>query len=31
LIFYMTIDGGIDVIRILHAARDSRAVLDEGE
>jgi toxin ParE1/3/4 len=29
LIFYRPIDGGIDVIRVLHAARDIKAILAE--
>jgi toxin ParE1/3/4 len=29
LIFYLTIEGGIEVIRILHAARDIRAILED--
>ena len=29
LIFYRPIDGGIDVIRVLHAARNIRALLEE--
>ncbi|AGA27526.1 type II toxin-antitoxin system RelE/ParE family toxin [Singulisphaera acidiphila] len=31
LIFYRPIDGGIDVIRVLHAARDVAALFDELE
>jgi len=31
LIFYRPIDGGIDVIRVLHAARNIAAILDEEE
>ena len=29
LIFYVPIEGGIDVIRVLHAARNIQAILDE--
>ncbi len=31
LIFYLPIPGGIDVIRVLHAARDIRAILEADE
>jgi toxin ParE1/3/4 len=31
LIFYRPIPGGIDVIRVLHAARDIRDILEAGE
>jgi toxin ParE1/3/4 len=31
LIFYRPIAGGIDVIRVLHAARDTRAILEAEE
>ncbi len=31
LIFYLPIDGGIDVIRVLHAARDIGAIMEEEE
>jgi len=31
LIFYRPIDGGIDVIRVLHAARDIATILEEPE
>src|SRR5262249_26257584 len=31
LIFYRPIDGGIDVIRVLHAARNIAAILEEPE
>jgi toxin ParE1/3/4 len=29
LIFYLPIEGGIEVVRVLHGARDIRAILDE--
>ena len=29
LIFYVTIEGGIDVIRVIHAARDIQVALNE--
>lgn len=31
LVFYRAIDNGIEVIRVLHAARDLEAILDEEE
>lgn len=31
LIFYRPIDGGIDVIRVLHAARNIAAILDDPD
>jgi toxin ParE1/3/4 len=31
LIFYRPIDGGIDVIRVLHAARNIKAILEEED
>jgi toxin ParE1/3/4 len=31
LIFYRPIPGGIEVIRVLHGARDTHAILDEAD
>lgn len=30
VIFYVPFDDGIDVVRLLHSARDADAVFDEG-
>ena len=30
LVFYRTNDGGIDIVRVLHGARDIDRVLEEG-
>jgi toxin ParE1/3/4 len=30
VIFYVPLEGGIDVVRVLHSARDIDAVFDEG-
>lgn len=31
VIFYLPLDDGIDVVRILHSARDVDAIFDEGD